>query len=190
MKTIIHLLSGGLDSTVLLYDLLKQGHKVHCALFQYGQKHSQELAFAKGHCRRLGVLFTTLDIPGLRGSQLTDGSGSFVVPNRNAILLSVAANLAQSASAEAVTYACNRDDAESFPDCRPEFVSRLNDTLRTGGCSVEICAPYVDKTKRDIVSIGRNLSVPMYDTWSCYLGGEKPCGLCPACVKREEALCS
>jgi len=190
MKTIIHLLSGGLDSTVLLYDLVNQGHKVHCALFQYGQKHNQELAFAKGHCRRLGILFTMLDVPSLRGSQLLDGTGSFVVPNRNAILICIAANLAESAAAEAVTYACNRDDKEAFPDCSPEFVSRINDTLRAGGCSVEVCAPYIEKTKREIAAIGRSLSVPMYDTWSCYLGGEMPCGRCPACAKREEALCS
>lgn len=190
MKTIIHLLSGGLDSTVLLYDLVNQGHKVHCALFQYGQRHAQELTFAKGHCRRLGVLFTTLDVPSLRGSQLTDGSGSFVVPNRNAILISIAANLAEATRAEAVTYGCNLDDQAGFQDCRPEFVSRINDALRAGGCSVEVCAPYIDKTKKEIVAIGRNLSVPMYDTWSCYLGGEKPCGVCPACVKREGALCS
>lgn len=189
MKTIIHLMSGGLDSTVLLYDLVNQGHRVHCALFQYGQKHSQELTFAKGHCRRLAVLFTTLDVPSLRGSQLTDGSGSFVVPNRNAVMLSIAANLAEAARAEAVTYACNRDDQESFPDCRPEFVACMNSALRSGGSTVEICAPYIHQTKREIVTIGRSLQVPIYDTWSCYIGGEKHCGRCPACVKRQEALC-
>lgn len=189
MKTIIHLLSGGLDSTVLLYDLVQQGHNVHCALFRYGQKHAQELSFAMGHCRRLGLLFTTLEVPNLRGSQLTDGSGSFVVPNRNAILLSIAANLAEAARAEAVTYGCNADDSGMFPDCRPDFVARMNDMLKSAGSMVEVCAPYITRTKRQIVAIGRNLNVPMYDTWSCYMGGANHCGTCPACIKREEALC-
>lgn len=190
MKTIIHLLSGGLDSTVLLYDLINQGHQAHCALFRYGQKHAQELSFAMGHCRRLGVLFTTLETPHLRGSQLTDDSGTFVVPNRNAILLSIAANLAEAARAEAVTFGCNLDDSEIFPDCRPDFVARMNDALKSAGSKVEVCAPYISKTKKEIVAIGRCLNVPMHDTWSCYRGGSHHCGTCPACVNRVEALCS
>lgn len=185
MKTIVHLLSGGLDSTVLLYDLVNQGHQVHCVLFRYGQKHEQELTFAKGHCRRVGVLFTTIELPQLRGSELTDGSGSFVVPFRNAVMLSVAANIASAARADCVTYACNADDQAGFQDCRPEFVARMNAILSP----VEVCAPYIGKTKREIVEMGRRLSVPIHDTWSCYRGGANPCGTCPACIKRTEALC-
>ena len=73
-KTIIHLLSGGLDSVTMLYDLKAQGHSIHCVLFDYKQKHVQELTFAKGHCHRLGVLFTTIELPALGG--LTEGSSA------------------------------------------------------------------------------------------------------------------
>lgn len=113
-KTIIHLLSGGLDSVTMLYDLHGKGERVHALLFDYGQKHVQELTWAKHHCQRLGIMFTTIDLPALRGSELTDGTGGVVVPNRNCILLSLAVNLAISAGADTVTYACNADD-ESLP---------------------------------------------------------------------------
>jgi 7-cyano-7-deazaguanine synthase len=188
MKTIIHLLSGGLDSVVMLHDLASQGHMVHCALFRYGQNHEQELTFAKGHCRKLNVQFTAVDLPRLRGSSLTGDSGSVVVPNRNAIMLSVAVNLAFAAKAEAVTFASNLDDASGFPDCRPEFVSAFNAAVKAAGIEVEVCAPYINLTKRQIVDIGRRLGVQLWDTWSCYTGGSTPCGRCAACMKREQAL--
>src|SRR5262245_53986000 len=92
MRSIVHLLSGGLDSTVLLYDLVHQGHKIHCLLFHYEQQHFKELDFAKKHCGNLQAPFTVLIMPQLLGSELTDGSGGVVVPNRNASLLSVAVN--------------------------------------------------------------------------------------------------
>lgn len=187
-KTIIHLLSGGMDSTVMLYDLQAQGHRVHCLLFDYHQKHVQELAFAKSHCRRLGVLFTTLELPQFKGSELTDGSGGVVVPNRNAILLSLAVNVAISAGADTVTYACNKDDEKLFADCRLAFVQTFNNLLMMTEIHVEVCAPYMDKYKWQIADLGRQLGVNMDDTWSCYRGGEKPCGKCLACQKREEAL--
>jgi len=188
MKTIIHLLSGGIDSTVLLYDLVRQGHNVHCLLFNYGQKHAQELTFAKHHCREVDVLWTTIDLPNLRGSKLTDGSGSFVVPNRNGIMLSVAVNLAVAAGADTVTYACNADDKEMFPDCRPAFVEAMNQAIKDAGCDVEVCAPYIGKTKREIVEIGKGFGVNLNQTWSCYRGGANPCWTCPACVTRATAM--
>ncbi len=188
MKSIIHLLSGGLDSVVMLYDLVDQGHLVHCVLFRYGQNHEQELTFAKGHCRRLGLTFTTIDLPRLRGSSLTGDSGSVVVPNRNAIMLSVAVNIACAANAECVTFASNLDDAAGFPDCRPEFVSAFNAAVKAAQINVEVCAPYNAISKREIVQIGRRLNVPIWDTWSCYQGGSDPCGTCSACEKRAKAM--
>lgn len=187
-KIIIHLLSGGLDSTVLLYDLHAQGHIVHCLLFDYKQRHIQELAFAKGHCRHLGLMFTTMDVPQLQGSELTDGRGGVVVPNRNAVFLSLAVNLAVAAKAECVTYACNKDDEAIFPDCRMAFVQTFNNMLTTAEIPIEVCAPYINKAKWEIADLGKQLGVNMADTWSCYRGGIKPCGECPACRKRQEAL--
>ncbi len=186
--TIIHLLSGGLDSTVLLYDLVGEGQKVHCVLFDYHQRHVQELKWATHHCDRLKVLFTELHIPELRGSELTDGLGGVVVPNRNAILLSLAVNLAVAAKAEIVTFAANKDDAEMFPDCRPGFVEAFNSTLKAAEISIQICAPYIEKTKAWIARHGDDMGVKFEETWSCYRAGEKPCGECPACLKRKAAL--
>jgi 7-cyano-7-deazaguanine synthase len=184
---IVHLLSGGMDSTVLLYDLHGEGELVHCVLFDYGQKHKQELEFAKLHCRRLGVLFTTVILPQFKGSQLTDGAGGNVVPNRNAILLSHAVNLAVCAGARLVTFAANSGDAENFPDCRPDFVAALNNTLKAAEINVQICVPYIDKSKAWIARLGSDIGVKLNETWSCYRGGKEPCGECEACKKRIEA---
>lgn len=187
-KNVIHLLSGGIDSTVLLYDLANQGHNVHAVLFDYGQAHVDELNFAAEHCDRLQIKMTKIELPLLRGSRLTDGIGSWIVPNRNAIFLSVACNLAVIAKAESVTFGSNRDDADVFPDCRLSFVEAFNLALKTAQVCVEVCAPYIDKTKPQIVAIGRALRVPIGRTWSCYTRGSKPCGICPACEKRAVAL--
>lgn len=187
-KTIVHLLSGGMDSVVMLYDLVAQGHRVHCVLFDYRQRHAQELIWARHHCHRLNVLFTTIELPQLRGSELTDGKGGVVVPNRNAILLSLAVNLAVEAGADTVTYACNADDEAAFPDCRMAFVQLFNTLLTTAEIKVEVCAPYIGKRKWEIGDLGRQMGVSFNETWSCYRGGEKPCGECPACLKREAAL--
>lgn len=188
VKVIIHLLSGGMDSVVMLYDLVAQGHKVHCILFDYHQRHVQELQFARYHCHRLGVMFTVMEMPQFKGSELTDGTGGVVVPNRNAILLSMAVNVAIVANANTITYACNSDDEEVFADCRLGFVHSFNNLLRNTGFGIEVCAPFIDKRKWEIADLGRQLGVDMDQTWSCYRGGEKPCGECPACKKREEAL--
>ena len=187
--TIVHLLSGGMDSVVMLYDLqANKGNFIHCVLFDYKQQHVQELTWAKHHCVRLGVLFTTIEIPQLRGSSLTDGNGGVVVPNRNAILLSLAVNVGVEVGAELITYACNKDDEAMFPDCRMAFVKAFNALLSESQINIEVCAPYMNKAKWEIADLGRQLGVNLDETWSCYKGGQSPCGECPACLKREEAL--
>lgn len=184
MKTIIHLMSGGLDSTTLLYDLKQQGHLIHCLLFDYRQRHKQELLWAKHHCLRMGVQFTVMDLPELGG--LTEQS--WIVPNRNATFLSVAVNLACRAKAEAVTIGCNLDDAEMFPDCRPVFIEAMNKAVQAAGYDVEICAPYLQKRKWEIGAIAKDLGVAFDSIWTCYQGGQKPCGECPACQKLKLAI--
>lgn len=187
-KTVLHLLSGGMDSTVLLYDLQAQGCLIHCLLVDYRQKHVQELTYAKHHCHKLRVLFTTIELPQFKGSSLTDGKGGIIVPFRNAIMLSHAVNLAVRMKAESITYACNSDDEEVFPDCRRAFVQAFNHLLVSSEIPVEICTPYIDKKKWEVADLGRQLGVDMDQTWSCYLGGSMPCGECPACKKRIAAL--
>lgn len=183
-KTIIHLLSGGLDSVTMLYDLKAQGHSIHCLMFDYGQTHKQELLLAKQHASRCGVLWTTMNLPHLGG--LTEQS--WIVPNRNAIFLSVAVNVASKAGADTVTIGCNAEDAGYFPDCRKAFLDAMNATVRAAGYDVEICAPYLDWPKWKIGGLAREMGVQAHEIWTCYRGGEKPCGDCPACTKLQAAM--
>lgn len=185
---IILCLSGGPDSVVALYDLVAQGFCVHSLMFNYKQRHVQEIEFGKDHCGRLKVPYTVLEVPQLKGSQLTDGTGGVVVGNRNAILLSIAVHVAINANAELVVYGANKDDAAIFADCRPGFVRAFNLMLKAEEVTVQVCAPYINKAKWEIMDLGRQLGVDFNFTWSCYAGGAKPCGKCEACRKREEAL--
>lgn len=182
------LLSGGLDSVTLLYDLVHQKCNVHCLLAWYGQRHERELQFARRHVRTLALQSTEIVLPQLRGSALTDNSGSVVVPMRNATFIAFGVNLAAALHADSVTLACNQDDQAAFPDCRMDFLSAMNRAVEYSGLSVEVCYPYSDKTKREIVERARQIGAPYRDSWSCYAGGESECGVCLACKKRTEAV--
>jgi 7-cyano-7-deazaguanine synthase len=196
MAKFIHLLSGGLDSTVLLYDLLDQGHKAHCILYDYGQRHIKELGFAEATCAKLGVTYDRIALPPqlFKRSALTAGAESLVgqptiVPNRNMVLISMAASYALSHGCTAVSCAINSDDAEVYPDCRAEFIKNLNFALRCCHTRrMEVHVPYIVRTKAKVVEIGRRLNVPLGETWSCYAGGDEPCGQCGACQVRLKAI--
>lgn len=184
-KSFIICLSGGLDSTTLLYQLHGEGHSLHALLVDYKAPHNaNELNFAKLHCHRLGVLFTTIELPSLGG--LTEAN--WVVGNRNAILCSLAVNLAIQAKAEAVVVGFNKDDEADFPDCRQAFLQVFNLMLTTAEVNVEVCAPYLEWPKWKIAGLAREIGVPMHEIWTCYKGGAKPCGKCPACLKLKAAL--
>lgn len=197
MSKFIHLFSGGLDSTVLLYDLLDQGAHVHCLMFNYGQRHSKELRYAAATCEKLGVAYDRIELPhGLFSrSSLTSRDTSLVgastvVPNRNMVMLSMAASFALSHGGTAITWAANADDEEVYPDCRLEFYKALNSALRICDTRrMEIHAPYLTggKTKAQIVERGNHLGVPFDETWSCYAGLDVPCGQCGACITRKAA---
>jgi 7-cyano-7-deazaguanine synthase len=180
-KIIIHLLSGGLDSVTMLYDLKAQGHSIHCLLFNYGQAHKQELDCAQYHCVKLHIGYTLMEIPELGGLS----EESWIVPNRNAIFLSHAVNLAAKASADTITIGCNADDAGYFPDCRMEFIEAMNRATRLAGYDVEICAPYISKKKWQIGDLARQMGVKLIEIWTCYqpTATGEACGKCPACLK-------
>lgn len=184
MTKIVHLLSGGLDSVTMLYWLKSLGLIVQCLLFDYKQRHVQELLFARGHCRKLGVLWQAMELPALNG--LTEDN--WVVPNRNAVMLSIAVNVAVQGGYDTVTIGCNQDDAAMFQDCTPAFIEAMNGAVKAAGYSVRIEAPYITKQKWEIVRLAKKFSVPMNEIWTCYRGGSKPCGECPACKKLAEAL--
>ena len=172
----------------MLYDLVGQEANVHCLLFDYHQTHRIELEHGLIHCDRLKVQRSTMWLPMPKGSTLTDGKGTFVVPNRNAILLSHAVNFALAAEADYITMAVNKDDSANFPDCRLAFFDAFNKTLREAGLDMFVRTPYIDRSKSWIARLGDDMGVKRSDTWSCYGPGPVPCGVCLACKMREASL--
>jgi 7-cyano-7-deazaguanine synthase len=205
MKTIL-ILSGGLDSTVLLYKLKAEGRDVKALSINYGQRHSKELEFAKKTCAKLGVEHQIVDLSSLKpllgGSSQTDASvvvpdGHYaaenmkltVVPNRNSIMLNVAAAWAISEKADTIAYGAHSGDHQIYPDCREEFVDALNKTLALADWHVvQIERPFINISKTDVVKLGSQLNVPWLDTWSCYKGGEIACGTCGTDYERRESF--
>ena len=173
---------------MMLYDMVNDKIQVHCLICNYGQKAFQkERGYALAHCEQLNLKWTVMDLPVIKGTSLVDGQGTKVVPGRNLVMISMATSLAEQAKAGAVSIATNQDDWGDFPDCRPEFFQAMGRALWVA-YDIEIWARYQTWTKREVVEMGRKLGVPLEKTWSCYEGGNEPCGKCDACVKREEAL--
>lgn len=178
------LYSGGLDSTVLLYERKPAA----CLFFSYGQKHMVELFRAQDHCKSLGVPLVELRLPRLEGSTLTHGrTGNCVVPARNLVFLAVAANYAIAHDHDEVLIGCNRTDRDLFPDCRKGFLEYVRHAVIASGHDLMLSAPYLDLTKRDLAQKARALGIARDSVWTCYNGGEEPCGECLACKAEEEA---
>jgi 7-cyano-7-deazaguanine synthase len=189
MTKVIVAHSGGVDSTVLVYDQLASGSEVVGFGVDYGQRHRRELEAAKAICADLGVEYLTASVAGpFGGSELTDGRGGVVVPNRNMVLIALAGAAAVSLGAGYVAVGCHKGDHDLFPDCRPVFMEHMWSALRKGADGVRLLTPYVTLTKLEVVSRGVELGVPFDRTWSCYRGGEAPCGECLACRERHQAL--
>ncbi len=203
-KDTILILSGGMDSTTLLYDYRD---RIALALsFDYGSNHNaRELPFAQWHCRQLGIehiiipldfmpryfssslLSGAADIP--EGHYADDNMRSTVVPFRNGIMLSIAVGLAESRQLAHVMMANHGGDHAVYPDCRPEFVSAFSEAARTGTYpGITLLAPYTHLTKAQIAQRGKQLGIDYAKTWSCYKGGDCHCGKCGTCVERREAM--
>ncbi len=204
------IVSGGIDSTTLLYKTLIKGHEVNTLTFLYGQRHVKEAEYAENICLNLGVPHKTVDLSSMKellsGSALTDSSvdvpevpetaehhdtlQATIVPNRNAIFLSVAIGYAVSIGAENVYFGAHFSDRGVYPDCRSEFVDAFQsaERLATDIQGLTIKAPFVDSDKSEIVKLGQELGVPFQDTWTCYKGGELHCGACSSCRERKRAF--
>lgn len=199
--------SGGMDSTTLLHQLLHLGDDVSAISFNYGQRHVKELEYAARTCEINGVDHEIVDLttvtPLLKGSALTSAAmeipkGHYrdesmkatVVPNRNMIFMSIAGGYAVSRGYDRLAVAVHAGDHAVYPDCRPEFIESFEKTLSAGNYrKISVFAPFLHWTKGDIAKLGLSLGIDfMADTWSCYEGGELPCGECGTCVEREEAL--
>lgn len=198
--------SGGIDSTVLLYQLLGDGAHVRCLSFDYGQRHRVEIQHAADICARLGVENRIADFKplafALNGSSqtspdidvpeghYTDASmARTVVPNRNMLMLATATAWALATDASAVAYAAHAGDHAIYPDCRPEFAASMASAMAlAGSTAIALVRPLIEMTKSEIVALGSRLGVPFERTWSCYKGLDKHCGKCGTCVERREAF--
>ncbi|MFZ4116032.1 MAG: 7-cyano-7-deazaguanine synthase QueC [Chthoniobacterales bacterium] len=205
-KKLIVLLSGGLDSTTLLYQMHRDHQVIGCLSFDYGAKHNhQELPMAAAHCEKLGMPHTIIPMAFINDyfkSDLLQSGGSIpeghyaaenmkqtVVPARNAIMLSIAAGFAESQEAEAVAYGAHAGDHTIYRDCREEFLRPMAEALREGTDSaVELLRPFITMNKAAIVKRGTALGVDYAYTWSCYKGEAIHCGRCGTCVERKEAF--
>lgn len=211
MKKAICLLSGGLDSTVSLFVARSEGYSPIALSIEYGQRHFREIAVARFLTKKLTIphYFSSLNMP-WKGSALLDPEIKLpkdrdenamseeipvtYVPGRNSVFLSLAMSCAEKEKADAIFIGANALDYSGYPDCRPEYLKAFGDAMRlgtqagVGGWKVEIKAPLVMLTKKEIVLLGQKLGVPFERTYSCYSGGEKPCGACDSCVLRAKGF--
>ena len=211
MKKAIVLLSGGLDSAVVLYYVRRKNYKITCLTFNYNQKHKREIESAKRLVKliKTGHILINIELPS-KSSSLIDkmkpiprGSSTKInkmripttyVPARNIIFLSYALSYAEAEKTDDIFIGVNAIDYSGYPDCRPEFLrafkrmSKLGTKRGIQGQPVDIIAPLLNKSKAEIVRLGSRLDVPFEYTWSCYKGGERPCGQCDSCRLRAKGF--
>lgn len=204
MKDSLLILSGGLDSTTMLYDY---ADSIALAVtFLYGSNHNKrEAAFAKYHCEMLGIEHIEINLAFMgkyfkssllegaeaipEGNYDEENMKSTVVPFRNGIMLSVAAGLAESRGLKKVMMANHSGDHSIYPDCRPEFAEAMGKAISLGTyAGLELVAPYTMFSKADITKRGAKLGIDYTKTYSCYKGGEIHCGVCGTCRERKEAF--
>jgi len=206
-KKCVALLSGGIDSTVLMYSLIED-YEVYPLTIGYGQRHKKEVFAARNVCEARGdwllKRWKYLDLGNLRfvlPSALTGvgevPSGKYneetmsqtVVPNRNMIFLSIAAGYAEGIEANYVAYAAHTEDHYLYSDTRPEFAVTCDLAIEQGtGGKVRLLTPFISVSKSDIITFGKTFTVPFKKTWSCYQGGDVHCGTCSTCIERRQAF--
>lgn len=204
-KTIV-ILSGGLDSTTLLWHLKASGSELRALSINYGQRHKRELIQAAKLAAIAGVEHRIVDLstlqPLLTGSSQTDPAvevpeGHYeektmlktIVAHRNLMMLTVAAQWASSLKYDSVSYGAHRGDSAVYPDCREEFVQSAEKTFELSDWhKVAIDRPFVNMTKGEIAQLAERLGVPISETFSCYKGGEIQCGRCSTCFERIQSM--
>ena len=202
---VVVVLSGGMDSTTLLYKTLDLGCEVYPISFYYGQRHSKELKMAELTCSKLNLSLKRVDISvlgelapsALTREDIDIPEGNYddpsmkqtVVPNRNMVFLALATSYAIGLEAEAVYLGAHSGDHAIYPDCRPKFIRAMDGAI--GLCDysrVYLDVPFMSYTKTGILRIGMDLGVDYSLTWSCYKGNGLACGKCGTCVERLEAF--
>jgi 7-cyano-7-deazaguanine synthase len=212
MKAVI-LLSGGLDSSTVLYKAKADGCECYAISFDYQQRHRKELNSALMIAKAAGVIqhqVVNFDLGQWGGSALTDQKIDLpqgrslaemadnipvtYVPARNTIFLSFSLSYAEAIAAERVYIGVNILDYSGYPDCRPDYIEAMQEVFRLGtkqgreGEAMKIIAPLIDLKKTEIIQLGNQLGVPWHLTWSCYAGGESACGVCDSCQLRLAAF--
>jgi 7-cyano-7-deazaguanine synthase len=212
-ESAVVLLSGGIDSTVLLHHVVKnlECSPIHVLSFHYGQRHAKELECAARQAALLRVAkHERVDISFLgplleKKSTLLQGGAPVpdladidvekrsqpptYVPNRNMILLSIAAAYAEANDAFSVFYGAQAQDEYGYWDCTTSFLERINQLLQLNReRPVTIRAPFVSLKKEEVIRLGHELHVDFSQTWSCYRGGTFACGKCPTCIERLNAF--
>jgi 7-cyano-7-deazaguanine synthase len=212
VKAVI-LLSGGLDSSTVLYLAKSEGYDCYALSFDYQQRHRRELAAARTISANVGVIahqVVSFDLSLWGGSALTDSQIALpqdrelsamsesipvtYVPARNTIFLSFALAYAEAIGANRVYIGVNALDYSGYPDCRGDYIDAMRSVFQLGtkqgreGDPIEIITPLIDLKKTEIIELGNRLGVPWHQTWSCYSGDEVPCGTCDSCLLRLAAF--
>jgi len=206
MSRAVILLSGGMDSGVLLAWASRRHDAVHGLCFDYGSRHGvQEQKKARELAERYGASLETVRLPFIgelftssllaSGAQIPEGPyapgtiASTAVPFRNGIMLSIAVGYAEDRGIPTVLIASHGGDHPVYPDCRPGFTKAMSRAAREGTFSgVTIQAPFASLDKRAIADLGRKLGFDFRMSYSCYKGGELHCGRCATCHERKAAL--
>ena len=206
----IALLSGGLDSATAAALALEAGHRVIGLSFDYGQRHRRELSAAQTIASNLELdehHCISVDLAAWGGSALTDPQlsvpsdgvqdnviPSTYVPGRNTVFIAIGLSLAEAKGAQRLVLGVNAVDYSGYPDCRPDYLdafqtlAHLSSKAGREGRGIQLWAPLVSWSKTRIVEEALRLGVPISETWSCYSGGSRPCGLCDSCRIRDSAL--
>lgn len=210
----IVLLSGGLDSLAAFHWAKEESDLMLGLTFDYGQRAAKrEIESAAAICRHYDVKHRVIEVPwyrDLNASALLDSHQALPelskndlddavataksakavwVPNRNGVFINIAAALAESMVANWVVVGFNKEEGKTFPDNSEEFLKGANESLKfSTNQAVNLKAPMVSKTKKEIVQWGIKQKIDFSNLWSCYRGGEKMCGTCESCLRCRRAL--
>jgi len=209
-KSVIVLLSGGLDSSTVTAIAKKSNAKIFGLSFDYGQRHKKELNSAlkiADHFKIKKLKIVKLDLSLWGGSSLTDPQKEIpingiqnnkipntYVPGRNTIFISVALSYAEAIDADFIGLGVNALDYSGYPDCRPDYIKKfqeLADLANKRGREnnpIKLWTPLIDLNKEKIFQLAFENNVPLEKTWSCYSGNTKPCGKCDSCRIRDTAF--
>ncbi|MGB9979049.1 7-cyano-7-deazaguanine synthase QueC [Methanobacterium sp.] len=208
----ISVLSGGLDSTVAT-SYYNEKYEIHAITFNYGQRSAEmEIKSAGAVCKKLGIKHSIIDLPWLKklgksaltsdaevpelkmneldSKEICDETARKVwVPGRNVVFTAIATSFAEAEKAEKIIVGWDLEEAATFPDNSKEFLDAFNNVLKIGTLEgVKIEAPVINMSKAEIVKLGIKINAPMDLSYSCYMGGEEPCGTCESCMRRIRAF--